>query len=230
MSQKIKCDETHPHCNQCTRKAYECPGYKRPLKWSSKHEVTSGNEEKWKSAQTHANSGTMADRSNLCASQKGASIGDIVDGSLHWPDLDVPLLLPLSEDQDTSLSRHYFSLVCHITSCFDSDTNLFRVEVRNMMDSCPLIHHAILSMSAAHLAPKRSDLVTAALKHKIQAISCLKSEVMKMSGGQSSFNASTEVLLGSILLGITEVCILHPVLLKQAYQFVRDGTALPSLV
>ena len=145
----------------------------------------------------------MADRSNLCASQKGASTGDSADGSLR------PLLLPLSEDQDPSLSRHYFSLVCHINSCFDSDTNIFRVEVRNMMDSCPLIHHAILSMSAAHLAPKRSDLVTAALKHKTEAISCLKTEVMKLSGEQPSFNISTEVLLGSILLGITEVCILH---------------------
>ncbi|KAL4790583.1 fungal-specific transcription factor domain-containing protein [Aspergillus venezuelensis] len=41
--QRIKCDETEPHCNQCTRREYECPGYKRPLKWSSKYEIgTSG--------------------------------------------------------------------------------------------------------------------------------------------------------------------------------------------
>lgn len=212
VSQKIKCDETHPHCSQCTRKGYECPGYKRPLKWSSKHEVASGNEARWKSSQTPTHSRTTTDRANLCASRKEASNGDVVIGSLHWPDLDVPLLLPLSEDQDTSLSRHYFSLVCHINSCFDSDTNILRVEVRNMMYSSPLIQHAILSMSAAHLAPKRSDLVTAALVHKTQAISCLKLEVMKMCGEQPSFNVSTEALLGSILLGITEVCILHSVL------------------
>ncbi|KAL4814387.1 hypothetical protein BDW67DRAFT_192219 [Aspergillus spinulosporus] len=36
---RIKCDETHPHCNQCTRRAYDCPGYQRPLKWSAKYEV-----------------------------------------------------------------------------------------------------------------------------------------------------------------------------------------------
>ena len=105
VSQKIKCDETHPHCSQCTRKGYECPGYKRPLKWSSKHEVASGNEARWKSSQTPTHSRTTTDRANLCASRKEASIGDVVIGSLHWPDLDVPLLLPLSEDQDTSLSR-----------------------------------------------------------------------------------------------------------------------------
>lgn len=96
------------------------------------------------------------------------------------------------------------------------------------MDSCPLIHHAILSMSAAHLAPKQSDLVTAALNHKTQAISCLKLEVMKMCGEQSSFDVSTEVLLGSILLGITEVCILHPVLLKQAHILLGVAQPFPS--
>ncbi|KAL4960124.1 Zn(II)2Cys6 transcription factor [Aspergillus stella-maris] len=36
---RIKCDEALPHCNQCTRRDYECPGYKRPLKWSSKYEI-----------------------------------------------------------------------------------------------------------------------------------------------------------------------------------------------
>lgn len=36
---KIKCDETLPQCNQCTRKALDCPGYVRPLKWSSKYET-----------------------------------------------------------------------------------------------------------------------------------------------------------------------------------------------
>ncbi|CBF84666.1 Zn(II)2Cys6 transcription factor [Aspergillus nidulans FGSC A4] len=41
---RIKCDETHPHCNQCTRRAYECPGYQRPLKWSSKYEVAANND------------------------------------------------------------------------------------------------------------------------------------------------------------------------------------------
>ncbi|KAL4985305.1 fungal-specific transcription factor domain-containing protein [Aspergillus falconensis] len=36
---RIKCDETHPQCIQCTRRGFECPGYKRALKWSSKYEL-----------------------------------------------------------------------------------------------------------------------------------------------------------------------------------------------
>lgn len=37
--QRIKCDETNPACNQCTRRGYDCPGFTRPLKWSSKYET-----------------------------------------------------------------------------------------------------------------------------------------------------------------------------------------------
>ncbi|KAL4999817.1 fungal-specific transcription factor domain-containing protein [Aspergillus recurvatus] len=36
---RIKCDETDPRCNQCTRRGFECPGYKRALKWPSKYEL-----------------------------------------------------------------------------------------------------------------------------------------------------------------------------------------------
>lgn len=36
---KIKCDESLPQCNQCARRALDCPGYVRPLKWSSKYEI-----------------------------------------------------------------------------------------------------------------------------------------------------------------------------------------------
>ncbi|KIW19732.1 hypothetical protein PV08_00306 [Exophiala spinifera] len=38
-SMKIKCDETKPSCRQCLKRKVTCPGYKRPIKWSDKHEV-----------------------------------------------------------------------------------------------------------------------------------------------------------------------------------------------
>ncbi|KAJ9637432.1 hypothetical protein H2204_004856 [Knufia peltigerae] len=38
-SMKIKCDETKPSCRQCLKRNVICPGYKRHLKWSDKHEV-----------------------------------------------------------------------------------------------------------------------------------------------------------------------------------------------
>ena len=35
---RIKCDEGTPNCVQCTKKGFQCPGYARPVKWSTKHE------------------------------------------------------------------------------------------------------------------------------------------------------------------------------------------------
>jgi hypothetical protein len=34
-----KCDETSPSCKNCTSRGITCPGYKKSLKWSTKHEV-----------------------------------------------------------------------------------------------------------------------------------------------------------------------------------------------
>ncbi|GLA07332.1 hypothetical protein AnigIFM60653_008563 [Aspergillus niger] len=36
---RIKCDETKPSCVACSRRGYDCPGYRRDVKWSSKHEA-----------------------------------------------------------------------------------------------------------------------------------------------------------------------------------------------
>ncbi|KAG2420307.1 hypothetical protein HFD88_005108 [Aspergillus terreus] len=265
---RIKCDETVPHCNQCTRKAYECPGYKRPLKWSSKYEVgrdVDGQAQAARRGNDKRVSGTSfrSPDAALPGTQRGsetdpcdfptarlsppspveyapsdevleetASVYTSVyeptlDASNHqgdrtidqnqdnftgtfvqWPDPMMLLESPL-EDDDTCISRHYFSEICHINSCFDSHWNHFRVEVGGMMTTRPLIYHCVLSMSAAHLAWKRRDLSTAALHHRTSAISCLTGEIMKVkedkSAGLSGLSDEhVEVLLASILLGTTE--------------------------
>ncbi|KAF2436137.1 hypothetical protein EJ08DRAFT_578990 [Tothia fuscella] len=38
-SNRMKCDESKPHCKKCTSRAIICPGYKKSLKWSTKYEV-----------------------------------------------------------------------------------------------------------------------------------------------------------------------------------------------
>jgi hypothetical protein len=40
-------DDTHSHCkacDNCTKRGYDCPGYKKALKWSTKYEVLQSNE------------------------------------------------------------------------------------------------------------------------------------------------------------------------------------------
>ncbi|KAL5357407.1 fungal-specific transcription factor domain-containing protein [Aspergillus floccosus] len=266
---RIKCDEAVPHCNQCTRKAYECPGYKRPLKWSSKYEVgrdvngqavttKRGNDKRVSgtrlgspqaaplgieggsetdpsdvpaarlspislyeyapSAEVHPEGITLAytpvsepvlDASNYEGDRTCDENQDEFAGTfVQWPDPTLSLKLPL-EDDDTCISRHYFSEICHINSCFDSHWNSFRVEVGSMMTTRPLIYHCVLSMSAAHLAWKRRDLSTAALHHRTSAISCLTGEIMKVKEDKGAClnglsDEHVEVLLASILLGTTE--------------------------
>jgi hypothetical protein len=65
-------------------------------------------------------------------------------------------------------------------------------------------------MSAAHLANIRGDLGTTALDHRTKAITCLKLRVMNMKNERDlqscpTVDYSTETLLGSILLGMTDV-------------------------
>ncbi|KAJ4169002.1 hypothetical protein NW754_010934 [Fusarium falciforme] len=35
---RLKCDEQQPSCRRCINIGVECPGYARPIKWSTKYE------------------------------------------------------------------------------------------------------------------------------------------------------------------------------------------------
>ncbi|KAL2801861.1 fungal-specific transcription factor domain-containing protein [Aspergillus granulosus] len=268
---RIKCDETHPSCNQCTRRADECPGYKRPLKWSSKYEVggecrtitrpqgpdrtackritnalgtmpppatisplesttfdgllaSNAGDMYTNSAQDFPGLGQTVVAINNSGSETRSSHligsgGDLLN--IHIPELqhpasmtgspslEPPMPLYLEEEEDTGIFRHYFIRVCRINSCFDSHMNFLRIEVGNMMASCPLIYHCVLSMSAAHLATQKPSMITAALNHRAKATSCLKSEVMRIDEGRQLNSRAlghnpAEALLGSILLGMTD--------------------------
>ena len=261
--QRIKCDEALPHCSQCTRRRYDCPGYRRPLKWSSKYEVfgnegsqqpeasrrSRSNDTARKSVRTEVHGGGEDEHARISAeiwgSQSpmlateeitaspfctltslsdldawatkidngfaGQGREDLANGFTGWFDPAASLEVPLDEVEDTYISRYYFSTVCLINSCFDSYQNYFRMEVGGMMSTRPLIYHCVLSMSAAHLSAKRSSLVLAALDHRTKAISCLTGEIMKAKEAKGmnhclSSDSIVEVLLASILLGMTEVC------------------------
>ncbi|KAG9845551.1 hypothetical protein KCU94_g6615, partial [Aureobasidium melanogenum] len=41
---RLKCDETRPACDNCTKRGYDCPGYRKALKWSTKYEVLQPDE------------------------------------------------------------------------------------------------------------------------------------------------------------------------------------------
>ncbi|KAF9894562.1 hypothetical protein FE257_006447 [Aspergillus nanangensis] len=267
---KIKCDETLPHCNQCTRRAYECPGYTRPLKWSSKYEISSQPRQRQRqrpassfhglseSARTsarlqtappstisppqgheHPDEPVRDDPKEIDATEEGPTPAvaecsppslslynaealdieynriitvqdpdDFTSLLLEYPNPSHPLLSSL-EDDDTTITRHYFTQVCYINSCFDSYQNTFRVVLGSMMNSSPLLYHCVLSMSAAHMAMHQGDKVTVARGHRTKATSCLTEAVMKLKqgkclSGRQRDGIHAEALLGSIILGMTD--------------------------
>ena len=87
----------------------------------------------------------------------------------EWLDYRSTIPAPF-EDDDTKIKRHYFSTVCPVNSCFDSMQNFFRIEIKDLMSSYALIYHSILSMSAAHLASKRTDKSMLHLRYRTKAM------------------------------------------------------------
>ncbi|KAH2716792.1 hypothetical protein KXV24_005758 [Aspergillus fumigatus] len=242
----------------CTRRGYDCPGYSRPLKWSSKYEVAntelgsksnarrkrldcSDSDDKVLRLEvmlSHNKRQTEMQRDVFAAEEhtsyaagKEQSSGDTVQSHLQEDDLEPNLALPIFsnvefndlhldvtssleheldastsvtmlwndsftptsitfEDRNTSLLKHYFSVICHINCAFDSEKNPFRVCVSDMMKGCPLIYHCVLSMSAAHLATQVLEIA----------------KMGKGKGPSDDYASSLNLgaLFGSILLGMTD--------------------------
>ncbi|PYH76871.1 hypothetical protein BO82DRAFT_406701 [Aspergillus uvarum CBS 121591] len=168
--QRIKCDETAPACNQCTRKNLDCPGYRRPLKWSSKYEVGKGIthlpaelEETMQTSQAHFIQPRRATNSTAYAHRAEAAHQTQTDpkspfcidgdntstlstrGSPTTSELtrltNMHQVYTTLEDDDTTLVRHHFSKVCPVNSCFDSHKNFFRNIRAFVLES--LYHHAV---------------------------------------------------------------------------------------
>lgn len=156
---------------------------------------------------------SLRNRSDAAANYPGESPQDQTeDEPTHtrdvlpeWLDFRSTMPLPL-EDDDTGITRHYFFTVCPINSCFDSTQNFFRIEIKDLMSSYAFIYHSILSMSAAHLASKRTDKSILHLRYKTKAISSLSDEIRRLGDVKEPKNGSTEkLLLATIILGMTDV-------------------------
>lgn len=138
---------------------------------------------------------------------------DTCDSQAIYDTIRIPT--PLN-DRESSLSVHYFSIVCRINCAVDSSCNPFRSWVIDNMESSALVKHCILSMSAAHLAESDTELKLLALEHKSQAVSQLEGQIFEKTAQRSreitSVSTSTSsfmALFSCILLGMTEVCHLN---------------------
>ncbi|KAL0766945.1 hypothetical protein CaCOL14_010516 [Colletotrichum acutatum] len=137
----------------------------------------------------------------------------------RYADSTILLYEPL--DQISLLLNHYFSLVCPISSSFDSSQSPFRSNVLEMMAGSRLLFLCVMNMSASHF--HRDDCTsTAPLSFQTEAISEISTELCKINNSamvnpdkanieqtfsllSSPYPVKDEVLLGIILLGMTSV-------------------------
>lgn len=121
----------------------------------------------------------------------------------------------------SALLHYYFATVCHVLSSFDSLHNPFRSEVPRLFSQSPLLLYCVLSMSAAHLYQNEESKAVVPLKLQTKAISYLAGQLptpphidglgvsiyrKPAAGRLVRASVQDDVVLGTILLGMTSVC------------------------
>ncbi|KAH6977836.1 fungal-specific transcription factor domain-containing protein [Fusarium venenatum] len=196
---RLKCDETEPLCKRCIKSGLACPGYNKPIKWSTKYEI-------------HDGSLGPSDHNSLVSgssSQQDAVLDGTMPPTLYHP-----------QDEFSSLLTHYYSNICQVVSSFDSPQNPYRSLVSTMMLDSPIIFNCVMTISASHLSQLDSS-GTAPIVFQTEAISHISKDIAEIDTGSSVciqynekefrdhiqvLNTPTvkdELLIGIILLGMT---------------------------
>ena len=103
------------------------------------------------------------------------------------------------------LVRYYFSEVCSLYACFDSDLNAFRSRVADIRSNSASINYSIQSMSIAHLANNHRYMVSLGRSKRSQAWKALQLELRLLRAGKISLDT---ILMSLLLLGLSSTW--HP--------------------
>lgn len=110
---------------------------------------------------------------------------------------------PLSKqlnDESLTLIQHYFSRVCKIAGCFDSDISPFRTIPATMMTYSRPVFLLLQASSAAQLSRQRPRMRYKALSLQSDAFSALRAEISNIC---ASMLVSDELMLSCIIAGLT---------------------------
>ncbi|RDW93633.1 Zn(II)2Cys6 transcription factor [Aspergillus mulundensis] len=213
---RIKCDLRDPACAQCEKVGLSCPGYKRGLRWSYKHEllrdeqpVHQGNCGKIRKVEK-ANklpapiTAGIRKTSTRTAERKRSIVRHACFRRTTSPVPHVYLEIPTDQ-----LLRHYFTIVCSTISAHDSPQNPFRCLVAALIPTYPPLLHAVLALSAAHLQQHEKYGGRQALEYKTEAMSMVAAHISHLNNGAVAISApssrntgTTALLLTVIFMGI----------------------------
>ncbi|KAF4455279.1 hypothetical protein F53441_2354 [Fusarium austroafricanum] len=188
-----------PACCRCVKSGLTCPGYNRPVKWSTKYEIDYG-------PLSYADS----------SSRDVPGMGDPQVGSEPPCHISNALMLYTPHEESSKLLSHYFSSACEVLSCFDSVNNPYRSDLSDMIQNSPVIFNCVLSASAAHLCQQDKEASSTPLTFQTEAISCISRDLVTIDFALSQNNRRAgfihpstvptikdELILGIILVGMT---------------------------
>ncbi|KAF5534410.1 HNM1-choline permease [Fusarium mexicanum] len=183
---KLKCDEAEPACARCVKSNLLCPGYKRPVKWSTKYEIDYG---------IHSYAGPSS----------GHSPGSDASPSSQ-SDTDKALMLYSPQEESSKLLTHYFTSACQVLSSFDSPNNPYRSDLLEFIRNSPIVFNSALSASAAHLSQQEHDTSLIPLTFQTEAISHISRELAEMNVTQNVLaplrNSTPPTIKDDLMLGI----------------------------
>jgi hypothetical protein len=98
------------------------------------------------------------------------------------------------------LVQHYFSEVCALYSCFDSDKNPFRSLVADLWKDSTTIHLSIQSMAIAHLSNHYLYMAPFGRMKRMQSWKSLQIDLRRYRAGKVALDT---VLMSCLLLGLS---------------------------
>ena len=112
--------------------------------------------------------------------------------------------MPMLSQNDiaSTLISHYFSRICKLAGCFDSDLNPFRCLATSMMSYSKPVYLLLQASSAAHLSRQYPKMRLKALSLQSEAFSAVSSDIGKLQGSNASV-VSDELMISSIIAGLT---------------------------
>ncbi|KAF2627103.1 hypothetical protein BU25DRAFT_448868 [Macroventuria anomochaeta] len=104
----IKCDETVPACQQCTKRKVQCPGYAQTFTWSSRHEKFGQGCDRGRTtcfSELFAGDGSLSSTTSTKRAGQEWTSKPTTERSTAWP-TDMTSAPPVLESSEQSVSRY----------------------------------------------------------------------------------------------------------------------------
>jgi hypothetical protein len=107
------------------------------------------------------------------------------------------------DDESKVLIHHYFTEICKIAGCFDSDLNPFRTLAASMMTYSRPVYLLVQASSAAHMGRHDPRMRIKALSLQSEAFSAVRDDISQLQNPTTNSFVSDELMISSIIAGLT---------------------------